>query len=63
MDHAARAPAPVGRPASVCADRVPPPRVSRERAGIAGLAEGQQVSYELETGRDGKQSETNLRML
>ncbi|MDB5505885.1 MAG: cold shock-like protein 7 [Devosia sp.] len=31
-----------------------------ERAGISGLAEGQKVSYELETGRDGKQSATNL---
>ena len=31
-----------------------------ERAGISGLAEGQKVSYELETGRDGKQSAGNL---
>ena len=34
-----------------------------ERAGISGLAEGQKVSYELETGRDGKISATNLRLL
>jgi CspA family cold shock protein len=31
-----------------------------ERAGISGLAEGQKVSYGLETGRDGKVSATNL---
>jgi cold shock protein len=31
-----------------------------ERAGISGLAEGQKVSYELETGRDGKVSAGNL---
>jgi CspA family cold shock protein len=34
-----------------------------ERAGISGLAEGQKVSYELETGRDGKASATNLSLL
>ena len=33
-----------------------------ERAGIPGLAEGQKVSYDLETGRDGKQSATNLQL-
>jgi len=31
-----------------------------ERAGISGLAEGQKVSYDLEKGRDGKVSATNL---
>jgi CspA family cold shock protein len=31
-----------------------------ERSGIPGLAEGQKVSYELATGRDGKVSATNL---
>ncbi len=31
-----------------------------ERAGISGLAEGQKVSYDLETGRDGKSSAVNL---
>lgn len=31
-----------------------------ERSGLSGLAEGQKVSYELESGRDGKQSATNL---
>ena len=31
-----------------------------ERAGISGLAEGQKVSYDLETGRDGKVSAANL---
>jgi CspA family cold shock protein len=31
-----------------------------ERAGISGLAEGQKVSYDLETGRDGKASAVNL---
>jgi CspA family cold shock protein len=34
-----------------------------ERAGIPGLAEGQKVSYELETGRDGKVSATNLSLV
>ena len=31
-----------------------------ERAGLSGLAEGQKVSYDLEKGRDGKVSATNL---
>ena len=31
-----------------------------EAAGIVGLAEGQRVSYDLESGRDGKMSATNL---
>ena len=34
-----------------------------ERAGLRTLREGQKVSYELETGRDGKQSATNLQAL
>ena len=34
-----------------------------ERAGMSSLNEGQKVSYELETGRDGKQSATNLSAL
>ena len=34
-----------------------------ERAGIMGLAEGQKVSYDLERGRDGKESATNLKLL
>lgn len=34
-----------------------------ERSGISSLAEGQKVSYELETGRDGKVSATNLQLL
>jgi CspA family cold shock protein len=33
-----------------------------ERAGIMGLAEGQKVSNDLETGRDGKMSATNLKL-
>jgi CspA family cold shock protein len=33
-----------------------------ERGGIMGLAEGQKVSYDLETGRDGKMSATNLQL-
>ena len=32
-----------------------------ERSGMSSLYEGQKVSYELETGRDGKVSATNLR--
>lgn len=31
-----------------------------ERAGIAGLAEGQKVTYEVEQGRDGRDSATSL---
>jgi CspA family cold shock protein len=31
-----------------------------ERSGMGTLREGQKVSYELETGRDGKASATNL---
>ena len=34
-----------------------------ERAGLGTLREGQKISYELETGRDGKQSATNLQAL
>jgi cold shock protein len=33
-----------------------------ERAGISGLAEGQKVSYDLESGRDGKVSATNVKL-
>jgi cold shock protein len=31
-----------------------------ERAGLAGLNEGQRVEYELQAGRDGKSSAENL---
>jgi CspA family cold shock protein len=31
-----------------------------ERAGMATLREGQKISYELESGRDGKSSAVNL---
>jgi len=34
-----------------------------EQAGLSGLAEGQKVSYDLENGRDGKVSATNLQLL
>ena len=34
-----------------------------EAAGISGLAEGQKVSYDLESGRDGKMSATNLQVV
>ncbi|MFT3689361.1 cold-shock protein [Paenirhodobacter sp.] len=33
-----------------------------ERAGLRGLADGQAVSYELQTGRDGKESATDLQL-
>ena len=33
-----------------------------ERAGLTGLAEGQNVTYELENGRDGKASAIDLRL-
>jgi CspA family cold shock protein len=31
-----------------------------ERAGLSTLSDGQKVSYELETGRDGRQSAGNI---
>jgi len=34
-----------------------------ERAGLAGLADGQRVEYELQPGRDGKSSAENLKLL
>ncbi len=34
-----------------------------ERAGLSSLAEGQKVSYQLEKGRDGKMSATNIALL
>ena len=33
-----------------------------ERAGLSGLADGQKVSYELERGRDGRESAVNLQL-
>lgn len=33
-----------------------------ERAGMSGLGEGQKVSYDLESGRDGRQSAINLQL-
>ncbi len=34
-----------------------------ERSGLAGLDENQKVSYELQTGRDGRESAANLEIL
>jgi cold shock protein len=34
-----------------------------ENAGLSGLNDGQKVSYELESGRDGKVSATNLELV
>lgn len=34
-----------------------------EQAGISGLAEGQKVTYDLQNGRDGKVSATNLQVV
>ncbi|MEO7222465.1 MAG: cold-shock protein [Devosia sp.] len=34
-----------------------------ERAGLSTLREGQKVSYDLETGRDGKVSAANIKEL
>ena len=34
-----------------------------ERAGIGSLSEGQKVEYELESGKDGKSSAENLRLV
>ncbi|MBS0126224.1 cold-shock protein [Thetidibacter halocola] len=33
-----------------------------ERAGLTGLADNQKVTFELESGRDGRQSATNLEL-
>jgi len=33
-----------------------------ERSGLSGLDEGQKVTYELEQGRDGRSSATNLQL-
>lgn len=33
-----------------------------EQAGLSGLADGQKVSYDIESGRDGKESATNLKL-
>ena len=34
-----------------------------ERSGLTGLADNQKVSYDLESGRDGRESATNLELL
>jgi CspA family cold shock protein len=34
-----------------------------ERAGLTGLADNQKVSYELQSGRDGRESAGNLELL
>lgn len=34
-----------------------------EQAGLSGLGEGQKVTYDLESGRDGKTSATNLQLV
>ena len=34
-----------------------------ERAGINGIADGQKVQYDLETGRDGRASAGNITLL
>ena len=33
-----------------------------ERAGLTSLADGQKVTFDLERGRDGRESATNLRV-
>lgn len=34
-----------------------------ERSGLAGLDDNQKVTYDLESGRDGRQSATNLALV
>ncbi|MEO0938857.1 MAG: cold-shock protein [Pseudomonadota bacterium] len=34
-----------------------------ERSGLSGLADNQKVSYEIEAGRDGRESAGNLELL
>jgi CspA family cold shock protein len=33
-----------------------------ERSGISGLADGQKVTYDIEKGRDGRESAVNLQL-
>jgi cold shock protein len=33
-----------------------------ERAGLVGLADGQRVEFEIQPGRDGKESAANIRL-
>ena len=33
-----------------------------ERAGLTGLADGQKVTFDVEAGRDGRESATNLQL-
>ncbi|MFC0281520.1 cold-shock protein [Falsigemmobacter intermedius] len=33
-----------------------------ERAGLRGVEEGQEISFDVETGRDGRESATNVRL-
>ena len=34
-----------------------------ERSGMTGLSDGQKVSYDLESGRDGRSSAANLQLI
>ncbi|MWD27977.1 cold-shock protein [Aquicoccus sp. SCR17] len=34
-----------------------------ERSGLTGLADNQKISYELQSGRDGRESAVNLELL
>ncbi len=34
-----------------------------ERAGLTGLADGQKVTFDLEAGRDGRESATNISLV
>ncbi len=34
-----------------------------ERSGLTGLADGAKVSFDIETGRDGRESATNLELM
>ena len=34
-----------------------------ERSGLTGLADGQKLTYELEVGRDGRESASNLTLV
>ncbi|RME13883.1 MAG: cold-shock protein [Alphaproteobacteria bacterium] len=34
-----------------------------ERAGLTGLADAQKVTYDIESGRDGRESATNLALV
>ena len=48
---------------SAIADNITLNKITVQRSGLQGLYEGDKVSFELQTGRDGKVSATDLTLL